>query len=306
MAVSRAASRVSCIENANELATLDWRSIASRREPQALLMCDPEYFEVKDVKNAFMDGQIDAVDKVLARKQWEELRRIFQLGGTPVHVVSPEPGLEDMVFAANQVLVGETQEGVKYVVLGRMRHESRRNEVVHYRKWFEKSGYEILELPASSSFIFEGHGDAIWHPSKQILWGGWGHRTDEGAYSLLSELTGVAVLKLRLVDSRFYHLDTCFCVVNESTVLAYMPAFDDNGKALIKTVFSDVIEVSAGDANNFACNALVLGNKVYIERGNTATNKALVERGFEVVELDTSEFKKSGGSVFCLKTQVYA
>lgn len=309
MATSNAALSVSCIENAEQLNQVDWREIPSQRQPQAILMCDPEYFEVKDVKNEFMKGQVDGVDRSLARKQWELLRQKFQSGATSVHTLSPEPGLEDMVFAANQALIGESVDGVKYAVMGRMKYASRQREVVHYRNWFERNGYRIFELPEtdeqSQPIVFEGHGDAIWHPGKQLLWGGWGHRTNAAAYPLLSAMLNVNVLMLKLVDPTFYHLDTCFCAINESTVLAYLPAFDEMGVELIKARFLSVIEVKREDANNFACNALAIGNNVYIERGSKATNDALRERGFEVVEVDTSEFKKSGGSVFCLKTQVY-
>ncbi len=309
MATSKAVSQISCIETVDQLKFVDLSKIPARREPRAILMCDPEHFEVKDVKNAFMQGQIDGVDRALARKQWQALQKSFQMGGTPVHVLPPEPDLEDMVFAANQALVGVSEDGVKYVVMGRMRYASRQREVVHYRKWFEQNGYKVLELPEPVSpdkaVVFEGHGDAIWHPGKQLLWGGYGHRTDSAAYPILSDLIGVKVLMLRLVDSRFYHLDTCFCAVSETTVLAHLPAFDRMGVELIKAVFSDVIEVGLEDANNFACNALALGNRVFLERGSKATNEALVKRGFDVVEVDCGEFKKSGGSVFCLKTQVY-
>ncbi len=314
MATPNAVLPVSCIETAQHLNQVDWDAIPSQRTPQAVLMCDPEHFEVKDVKNAFMQGQIDSVDRALARKQWESLREALQSGGSPVHVLSPEPGLEDMVFAANQALVGESVDGVKYAVMGRMKYASRQREVVHYRNWFERNGYRILELPETETtdsgansrpINFEGHGDAIWHPGKQLLWGGYGHRTDRAAYPILSELLNVNVLMLKLVDPTFYHLDTCFCAINEFTVLAHLPAFDKKGVELIKAGFLSVIEVSEEDARNFACNALAIGNRVYIERGSKYTNDMLRERGFEVIEVETSEFKKSGGSVFCLKTQVY-
>ena len=39
--------------------------------------------------------------------------------------------------------------------------------------------------------------------------------------------------------------------------------------------------------------------------GANEANAKLRSAGFNVVEVDTSEFMKSGGSVFCLKMMVY-
>ena len=40
-----------------------------------------------------------------------------------------------------------------------------------------------------------------------------------------------------------------------------------------------------------------------IQKGNPVTKEGLETAGFRVLELDTSEFIKSGGSVFCMKLQ---
>ena len=40
---------------------------------------------------------------------------------------------------------------------------------------------------------------------------------------------------------------------------------------------------------------------VLIQRGNLGSRLALADAGKTVIELDTDEFMKSGGSVFCMK-----
>src|SRR5262249_28399127 len=126
------------ITKMSEAESLDLRSISARREPQSNLMCPPDYFEVKNVKNAFMGGNIGNVDREAAQRQWEELRETFIKLGKKVSVIDAAPELEDMVFSANQVLVGIDAEERPYVLLSQMRHESRRKEVAHYRHWFEE------------------------------------------------------------------------------------------------------------------------------------------------------------------------
>ena len=47
----------------------------------------------------------------------------------------------------------------------------------------------------------------------------------------LEALFGLPVLSLRLVDPRFYHLDTALCVLDADTAAYYPAAFDDAGRA---------------------------------------------------------------------------
>ena len=77
--------------------------------------------------------------------------------------------------------------------------------------------------------------------------------------------------------------------------------------ALVRDVFERVIEVDAFEAtDSMACNAAAfLGKYVVIQGGAVKVNWALRGLGFEVFEVETSEFMKSGGSVFCMKMHLF-
>lgn len=289
-----------------EAQLLDKTTLPVRREPSRILMCPPDYFEIKDVKNAFMQGNIGTLDKALAVAQWDVLKTTFEQLGRPVVTIEPAPDLEDMVFSANQVLPGLDEDGTPYVVISRMRYPSRQREIPLYRQWFASQGYRILELH-QPEVCFEGQGDAIWHPGRKLLWGGHGQRTDFGVYPELAERLGVPIIALELGTPEFYHLDTCFCALDEQSVLIYPQAFTSEGLALIHRFFPLVIEVPSAEAHKtFACNAFAFdGRNVVIQWGATETVAELRRVGFHVTEVDTSEFIKSGGSVFCMKMEVY-
>ena len=109
---------------------------------------------------------------------------------------------------------------------------------------------------------------------------------------------------MRLLDERFYHLDTCLSLIDERHALFLPDALEADAARLVRTLFPDAIEVPKGEADSpgFACNAHSPdGRHVLMQRGSAATAKALRDRGFEPVELETSEFVKAGGSVFCMK-----
>jgi N-dimethylarginine dimethylaminohydrolase len=271
--------------------------------PRQVLLASPEHFDVTYVINPHMEGKIGTVDRDEAQRQWEALRDAYGRLNLEVHTLKGERDLPDMVFCANQTLPYHTQGGERGVVLSRMHAAQRRAEVEYFRRFFREQGYETVSLPDDVAGDFEGMGDAIWHPGRYLLWGGYGYRTDVAVYEDISRRLDLDVIALSLVDADFYHLDTCFCPFDERTVLIYPPAFDADGLALIHHVFERVLEAPEDDARQrFACNAHCPdGKHVLLQRGSTETVRQIREAGFEPVELDTSEFLKSGGSVFCMK-----
>lgn len=296
-----------CYDSVSQLGTFELETLPARVEPKNVLMCGPDFYEVKDVKNPHMAKHVGSVDRERAILQWEKLRHTFEELGYPVNVVPAQPGLEDMVFAANQVFVGNDDNGVRICVPAEMKYAARQKEVPFYVDWFRANGYNVQLLSeAGEAPKFEGHGDALWHPVKRMIWGGFGFRTDATAYDRLSALIDAPVLRLKLVNETFYHLDTCLAPLDTETALYYPPAFDDAGRELLGFIFKTLLPVSDAEAANFACNAAVLGRNVVMQEGNPEAVKRLSELDFNVREVDTSEFIKGGGSVFCLKTVVYS
>ena len=107
------------------------------------LMCPPEHFAVDYVINPWMNRAVP-VDPVRAMSQWQQLNAVFAGLGHTVHFIDPEPGLPDMVFAAN----GGTVIGGK--VLGaRFRYPQRAAEGMAYLDWFRRSGFQSVREQAS-------------------------------------------------------------------------------------------------------------------------------------------------------------
>ena len=208
-----------------------------------------------------------------------------------------------MGFCANQSLPNITATGTKQVVMSVMNAPQRKGEVPIIQKVYEESSYDLIHLDEEQFKSFEGMGDAIWHFKKRLIWGGYGYRTSVAVYDLISESFKTPVIALELIDPKFYHLDTCFCVLNEETALIYPPAFTNDGLKKIRAVFPNIIEANKHEAEDlFACNATCPdGKNVFIQQGCEDVNAKLEAKGFVVHEFDTGEYLKSGGSVFCMK-----
>jgi N-dimethylarginine dimethylaminohydrolase len=105
---------------------------------------------------------------------------------------------------------------------------------------------------------------------------------------------------LELIDPRFYHLDTCFCPLDENSAIYYPGAFDEYGRSVLLDRIPHLIEVSAAEAVSFSCNAVVVGHSVVLNEGAPKLARSLVDAGFGVRPVKLTEFIKAGGSAKCL------
>jgi N-dimethylarginine dimethylaminohydrolase len=251
------------------------------------LMCPPDYFAVEYAINPWMDpGQPS--DAALAMRQWHVLRETFTRLGHTVHIIDPVPGLPDMVFAAN----GATVIGGR--VLGaRFRYPQRAPEGEAYLAWFTRGGYR----PTAPRSVNEGEGDIVF--AGRAILAGHGYRTDPAVAAELEALFGLPVLSLRLVDPRFYHLDTALCVLDADSAAYYPAAFDDASRALLTSHFATLIEAKDEDAEVLGLNAISDGQHVVLPAQATGLAAQVAEKGFEPVPVDMSEFRKAGGGPKC-------
>jgi N-dimethylarginine dimethylaminohydrolase len=257
----------------------------------ALLMVRPTYYNVVYEINPWMSRAVPASVEA-ANAQWDALHRILtEEMGAEVRLAEPRQGLPDMVFTANAGLVRAGR-----AVLSNFRHPERQGEQGHFRAWFEEQGYEVLELPAER--MFEGEGDALF--VGDTLFAGYHFRSDVHSHRLLDEMLGVQVISLRLVDPHYYHLDTCFCPLDDQTAAYYPAAFDDYARTVIEEQVPRRIEVTPEEAPRFACNAVVLGRHVALNSRCPHFEAQLRERGFVPHATPLDEFLKAGGSAKCL------
>ena len=233
----------------------------------------------------------NAVDTAKAQKQWKSLYELYKKLNYDVQLIEPIEGLPDMVFTANGALVIDGK-----AMLPRFKFPERQPETEHFRLWLESSGYQETVMPKHD---FEGEGDAL-VAGKYIL-AGWGFRSDRESHAELAQLySSHKVLSLHLVDPRFYHIDTCLTVIDDSTVAFFPPAFDEESQAKIHEIFENAVEVSEPDAKVFGLNTFSDGKNIVMSTATKKLADQYRQMGYIVHELDLSEFRKSGGGIKCL------
>jgi N-dimethylarginine dimethylaminohydrolase len=257
----------------------------------AFLICPPDYYGIEYEINPWMSRSRNSIPE-MARRQWRSLvETLTQTIGAKVERIAPVRGLPDMVFTANAGLV----VGNRFIG-SRFRYEVRRKESPHYEAWFRDRGFQIHYL--DPGVCFEGEGDALW--VGETLFAGYRLRSDIQAHRRIAEILEKRVLSLELTDARFYHLDTCFCPLDDRRVLYYPPAFDGYARRVIEETIPSPIPVEEPDALRFGCNAVAVGRQVVMNAGCETLTRRLIEEGFTVHPLDLSEFIKAGGSAKCL------
>ena len=271
--------------------------------PKHVLVCPPTYFDVIDAKNVHMSGS-SPVDREKARRQWKALCSALEQSGCVVETIEAAPGLEDMVFAANQVFVGWHEGLGKFIVPSHMVHASRQREVPFYVEWYRQRGYKVIDVDLGRDHHLEGHGDLLWHPDWSRIYAGYGFRTAKAGvqkFSAAMAKLGIPVVPLHLVDRYCYHLDTCLCPLNNDAALVYPGAFAADSLATVRQSWKRLRELTLDEAHKFMGNGIV-ANGNYLTPYVTPHLEALLkEEGLTPLIVDTSEFEKSGGSAFCMK-----
>lgn len=281
------------------------RPTATTSTPRArLMMSAPDHFEVSYAINPWMDpAQWHVSAERLAgdaRRGWASLKQTYERLGAVVEVQPAVKGLPDMVFTANAAAVLDRK-----VVLARFLCAERQGEEPHNRAFFEAMRArgvvdDIVQTPAG--LFFEGAGDAIWDRTRGLLWTGYGQRSSRDMQFFLAETFGVPAVALELVDPRFYHLDTCMCVLDGGEVLYYPPAFSQDARALLLDMVGQdrLIAAADEDALHLAVNSVCMGQDAVFCYASDGLRRTLEERGYRVHVVPLDSFNRSGGAAYCL------
>lgn len=253
------------------------------------LMCPPEWYSVNYVINPWMAGNVHRSSRDLAFAQWKGIHNVLR-GVADVRLLHPEPGCPDMVFLGHGALIHDGVAAVSSFV-----HPQRQRETEFLRNWLISQGFLLWETPKQTAF--EGEGDVAFNHEGTELWAAHGVRTCRLAHPHIADAWHLPVHSLHLVDPRFYHLDTCFAPLHDGFLLYYPGAFDAASRELIEAKFpaNKRIAVSEADATRMACCALNIHRTLFTGEVSRELAQQLFDAGFDVVQLELSEFIKGGG-----------
>lgn len=260
------------------------------------LMCRPDHFTVSYTINPWMEPR-NPTDTARAVAQWQTLYDTYVALGHDVELIDPVPGLPDMVYTANGgFVIDGTALGVRFRV------DERRGEERPFMDWFARHGFDVVE-PVE---VQEGEGDFLL--VGDVILAGTGFRSVGDSHREVAEVFGREVVSLRLIDPRFYHLDTAISVLDPvegaggvaQANIAYLPtAFDDASRRILAERYPDAIQVSDADGAVFGLNSASDGYNVFISPRAKGFEAQLRARGYNPVPVDLSELLLGGGGIKC-------
>lgn len=272
--------------------------------PPTLMMSEPIHFNVSYSINPWMnptDWQNNAQQLCRdAQHGWQQLKKTYEQLKAKVIVQAPQEGLPDMVFTANSGVVLN-----KKALLANFKYPERQGEETHNLAFFSQLKQQglldsIHQLPPDC--FFEGAGDAIWDNTRQIFWLGFGMRSDQRTKHHIQKIFDVNTISLELTDPRFYHLDTCFCVLSSGEIIYYPKAFTALGQHTIQGLVAphQLIAANDEDALNLGVNSVCIGKHIVMCYCSNELKQTLENRGYTVHVIDLGAFNRSGGAAYCL------
>lgn len=258
-----------------------------------VLMSYPQYLSIEPINvisKHFKDHQLD---KKKIDEEFNLLVQTYQNLGIEVFFLPPSETYPDSVFARD--FGACLKDGY---ILGRFKHEYRKNE----RKAYEKKMQElnIPQLFKVHEGYFEG-GDFFFLDDKTIVIGLL-ERTNQIGYQEIKEhfKNQYEVLFVES-DPEFLHLDMCFNLIDEHLALICKDAFDISFLQELQKRNIELIEVSKEDIFRHGLNVQALGDKkVLALKKNHDINLQIKQKGYEVIELDITEILKCGGGIHCM------
>jgi len=254
-------------------------------------MCRPEYYGIEYEINPWMDMK-QKVDPKTAVSQWDKLHETITRCGAQIDLVAQVRGCPDMVFTANAGLLYKNK-----IVLPHFKHKERQGELSYFQTWFENAGFQIANTISNDTPFFEGAGDALFAGDKLFV--GYGFRSDRRFYEQSNYFDKSKLIYCELADPYYYHIDTCFCPLNENLAMWYPPAFTPESQKRMAAEIK-LIPVAENEAKHFACNAVVLGKNVILPAECPEISHALEQHGFTVHPCNMYEYLKAGGACKCL------
>ena len=296
------------------------------------IFIEPSKFTILPIQNN-QNPYIDIDSKLHNQtivKQHNLLRKAFRhspqfLGVLPKYSANPlgksfrhapklldkhSDNLPDIVFCANGGLSLPRLSGT-VMLLPNMKYEQRRAELPYLKKIFNDFGIPTIDYPGTE--VFEGQAELKWFDGGKKAVCGYGYRSTKRTFTELNDFfkqiygaEAPELLVLKLMSPNYYHLDIAMLEFQDSKCIIHEQAFSANSIQKLQKFLGKENVFIINTPDLFCLNSVIDGKNLITHKLTDPSLKPLLERitGLSVMQVDTSEFEKSGGSVRCMTLDV--
>ncbi|MBM7551810.1 dimethylarginine dimethylaminohydrolase family protein [Thalassobacillus pellis] len=254
-----------------------------------VVVCPPDFMRIDQVINETQKRyKEENIDVHTARKQHQEFVELMRNHGIEVIELTAEEGFNEQVFTRDiGVCIGPQ------VFISNMGNEIRTGEEAILEQVLDRSGAPWRKIEDNS---IEG-GDVI--VDRGYVWVGLSGRTTLSGVQCLQDLLPDLKVVPIPIKKEYLHLDCVFNILSPEYALVYPDALNKKEYDMLSRHYK-LIEVNEKEQFTLGVNVLSIAPGVVISLPqNKQVNRKLIDKGFEIIEVDFSEIIKSGGSFRC-------
>ncbi len=238
---------------------------------------------VPDSYDRYIRTNREKIDVALAKRQHDEYCRALQKLGLSLIWIRGDNALPDCCFVEDTAVVFD-----KKAVICNMRARSRVNEVDEVAKVMAKLKETYCIKPPAT---IDG-GDVLTIGDRVFV--GISARTNPYAVTQLKKIledSRMDVIPVKV--HKVLHLKSACTYLGNDVVILSRGCFDTN-------VLQGLGKIIVPRGEEYAADCLVVNEAVLMAKGHAETKRLVEKEGFQVVELEISEFRKGNGALTCL------
>jgi dimethylargininase len=235
----------------------------------------------RNFRNCFSEHPLHhTVNIDLALEQHRNYCQTLESLGVELIELAPDQKRPDACFVEDTVVVHKNR-----AIIGRMAKDSRRGESDKIKEVLSESKeVRSVEQPGT----LEG-GDVVHLPESLLV--GITKRTNHDGASQMEYWLRVPVH--RIEDSTIMHLKSHVTYLDKNIIIV-------NPRYLDHPVLEPFTKIVLPEGETHSANTLTIGNVVIMSANHQNSSRLVEEAGFEVIQLDMSEFEKCDGALTCL------
>jgi dimethylargininase len=237
-----------------------------------------------EIVNGLTSSNLGTPNYDLAIDQHAQYCKALESCGLRITVLEPDSRFPDSTFVEDTALITP-----KCAIITNPGAPSRKGETEEIKTVLKDhvDSLEAIEPPGNIEA-----GDIMMVDSHYYI--GLSERTNEdGARQMITILDTYGLSGSVIKLEKVLHLKTGVSYLENNILLAA-------GEFIANSEFQKFTIIPVDDDESYAANSIWVNNNVIMPYGNRKTQKAVEEAGYNVIPVDTSEFRKIDGGVSCL------
>lgn len=228
--------------------------------------------------------ELGKVDYKNALSQHEEYVKALEKCGLKVEILDARDDLPDSCFMEDVAVC--TQE---FAIITNPSEESRNPEIKGMKEILSKYYKNIEEIKAPATL----EGGDVMMVGKHFYIGLSDRTNKDGAGQFIKALQKYGFDGSVIKMEEMLHLKTGMTYMEDNVLLV-------TGEFKGKAEFDEFDKIEVDDDEGYCANCIRINDFVIIPKNYPKTKKLIQERGYKIIEVDTSEFKKIDGGLTCL------